>query len=60
VLIQGQLISKVETTVWANPAPHITLDQLVDTLTTQGIPVLEVDQKNNRVKVLYVVDKKGV
>lgn len=56
MLAQGQLISKVETTIWAIPAPDITLDELIVKLTDQGFPVLEIDRENNRIQVVHIVE----
>lgn len=57
MLAQGQLISKVETIVWAMPAPELTLDELIIKLTELGLPILDIDRANNRIQVLYIIEE---
>lgn len=56
MLSQGQLISKVETIVWAIPSPGVTLDELIIKLTDLGYSILEVDRENYRLQVLHIVE----
>lgn len=56
MLAQGQLITKVETIIWAIPAPDVTLDELIQQFKDQGYPALEIDRINNKVKILHIVD----
>jgi len=44
---------RVETEAWATPRPGLSLSALCAKLAQSGLPVLEVDERNNRVRVLY-------
>lgn len=56
MLAQGQLVTKVETIIWAVPRPGLSLEQLILKLNQQGFSVLEIDDANNRIKVSHIID----
>lgn len=44
----------LEVDFWATPAPHLTLDQLIEEMKEVGNTVLEVDRENNRLLLARV------
>lgn len=51
------ILTKIECEAWATPREDLELDELVATLRETGNQIIEIDYKNNRVKLLHVVDK---
>lgn len=50
-------IEQIETIAWATP-DGISLDVLIEKMTSLGNTILEIDRLGNRLKLLHVVDKK--
>lgn len=44
----------LEVDFWATPAPHLTLDELIEEMKQIGNTVLEVDRENNRLLLARV------